>query len=97
MGLSAFFAFADDEVYQKTQAAAPPEIGAFDHVAFKVSDDGYNELVGRLKAADEPVRETDHGYCKSMYCTSPDGLVVEFTVDPPDVGRDRCAAPRRRA
>ena len=30
-------------------------------------------------------RETDHGYCKSVYATSPDGLIVEFTVDPPGV------------
>ena len=56
----------------------------FHHVAFKVDDTAYDELIGRLKAAGEPVRETDHGYCRSMYCTSPDGLIVEFTVDPPD-------------
>ncbi|HEX3575443.1 MAG TPA: VOC family protein [Rhodopila sp.] len=83
-GALAFFAFADNEVYQKCQAAAPPEIGAFYHVAFKVDDSTYEELVGRLKAAGEPVRETDHGYCRSMYCTSPDGLIVEFTVDLPE-------------
>jgi glyoxylase I family protein len=83
-GALAFFSFADDEVYQKCQSAAPPEIGSFHHVAFKVDDTAYDELIGRLKAAGEAVRETDHGYCRSMYCTSPDGLIVEFTVDPPD-------------
>jgi glyoxylase I family protein len=80
-GALAFFAFADDEVYEKTQAAAPAEIRAFDHIAFKVDEVAYGELVDRLKAAAEPVRETDHGFCRSMYCTSPDGLIVEFTVD----------------
>jgi glyoxylase I family protein len=85
-GALAFFSFADDEVYRKTQAEKPAEIGAFDHVAFKVDDATYDELVARLKAAGEPVRETDHGYCKSIYCTSPDGLIVEFTVDPPNTG-----------
>jgi catechol 2,3-dioxygenase-like lactoylglutathione lyase family enzyme len=80
----AFFCFADDEVYQKCQAERPPEIGNFDHVAFKVADETYDELLHRLKAADLPARENDHGYCRSMYCTSPDGLIVEFTVDPPD-------------
>lgn len=80
----AFFSFADDEVYRKTQAEKPAEIGSFDHVAFKVDDAAYDELVARLKASGEPVRETDHGYCRSMYCTSPDGLIVEFTVDPPN-------------
>lgn len=83
-GALAFFAFADDEVYQKCQAKVPPEIGNFDHIAFKVEDSTYNELVARLKAADQPVRETDHGFCRSMYCTSPDGLIMEFTVDVPE-------------
>ena len=82
-GALAFFCFADDEVYRKTQAEKPAEIRNFDHVAFKVDDAAYDELVSRVKAAGEPVRETDHGYCRSMYCTSPDGLIVEFTVDPP--------------
>src|SRR6202012_5228529 len=83
-GALAFFSFADDEVYRKTQAERPPEIGSFDHIAFKVDDGTYDELVGRVKAAGEAVRETDHGYCRSMYCTSPDGLIVEFTVDLPN-------------
>lgn len=83
-GALAFFSFADDEVYQKCQAKVPPEIGSFDHISFKVDDTTYGELVARLQAADEPVRETDHGYCRSMYCTSPDGLIMEFTVDPPE-------------
>ncbi len=83
-GALAFFSFADDEVYRKTQAERPAEIGSFDHIAFKVDDETYDELVGRAKAAGEAVRETDHGYCRSMYCTSPDGLIVEFTVDLPN-------------
>lgn len=83
-GALAFFSFADEEVYRKTQAEKPAEIGNFDHIAFKVDDDAYDELIARVRAANVPVRETDHGYCRSMYCTSPDGLVMEFTVDPPD-------------
>lgn len=85
-GALAFFSFADDEVYRKCQAAVPAEIRNFDHIAFKVDEAGYDELVARATAAGEPVRQTDHGYCRSMYCTSPDGLIVEFTVDGPDVG-----------
>jgi len=83
-GALAFFSFADDEVYQKCQAEKPPEIGSFDHIAFKVDEETYQELAARVKAAGEAVRESDHGYCKSMYCTSPDGLITEFTVDPPN-------------
>ncbi|HEY1933575.1 MAG TPA: VOC family protein [Acetobacteraceae bacterium] len=85
-GALAFFAFADDEVYEKTQAEKPAEIGSFDHIAFKVDDDTYDELVARVKASKLDLRENDHGYCRSMYTKSPDGLVVEFTVDPPHAG-----------
>jgi catechol 2,3-dioxygenase-like lactoylglutathione lyase family enzyme len=84
-GALAFFAFADPEVYKLVIAEKPPVVGSFDHVAFKASDRTYNEIVARLKAAGEPFRESDHGYCKSVYATSPDGLIVEFTVDPPGV------------
>jgi len=84
-GALAFFSFADDEIYQKCQAEKPPVIGNFDHISFKVDESTFAELLDRLHAAAEPVRVTDHGYCKSMYCTSPDGLIMEFTVDPPHV------------
>jgi glyoxylase I family protein len=84
-GALAFFSFADSDIYQLVIAEKPPVIGSFDHVAFKVSDRAYDEIVGRLKQADETFHETDHGYCKSVYATSPDGLIVEFTVDPPGV------------
>src|ERR1700693_6004655 len=52
-GALAFFSFADDEVYGKTQAEKPAEIGSFHHVAFKVDDETYDELVARVKAANE--------------------------------------------
>ncbi|HVZ06395.1 VOC family protein [Rhodopila sp.] len=86
-GALAFFSFADEEVYRKTQAERPAEIGNFDHISFKVDEPTFEELVARVRGAGLAVRITDHGYCKSMYCTSPDGLVMEFTVDPPDAAR----------
>ena len=84
-GALAFFSFADPDVYKLVIAEKPPVVGSFDHVAFKVSDRTYDEIVDRLKRAGETFRENDHGYCKSVYATSPDGLIVEFTVDPPGV------------
>ncbi len=83
-GALAFFGFADPAVHRLCVAEKPALVGNFDHVAFKVSDGTYDELLARLRAAGEAVRERDHGYCRSLYATSPDGLVVEFTVDPPD-------------
>jgi catechol 2,3-dioxygenase-like lactoylglutathione lyase family enzyme len=86
-GALAFFSFADDEVYRRTQAEKPAEIRNFDHIAFKVDDAGYDELAARIRGAGVALRETDHGYCRSMYCESPDGLIVEFTVDPPHAAK----------
>ena len=81
----AFFQFADPEMYERTQAKQPAEIGRYDHIALKVDESSYAELKARLDAAGEPFRETNHGYCKSIYTNSPDGLILEFTCDPPDV------------
>jgi glyoxylase I family protein len=86
-GALAFFQFADPEIYKLCVAERPAAIGSFDHVAFKVDAGTYDEIVGRLRRAGQTFRETDYGYCKSIYATSPDGLIVEFTVDPPDAAR----------
>jgi catechol 2,3-dioxygenase-like lactoylglutathione lyase family enzyme len=81
----AFFQFADPEMYELTQAERPAKIGRYDHIAFKAEPETYDELKRRLERAGEKFRETNHGYCKSIYTNSPDGLIVEFTCDPPDV------------
>jgi glyoxylase I family protein len=82
-GALAFFQFADPEIYALTQAAKP-RISSHYHIALKVGEDTYAELKGRLDRAGERFRETDHGYCKSIYTTTPDGMILEFTCDPPD-------------
>ena len=84
-GALAFFQFADEEMYELTQAKGPPKVGSHYHIALKASNQTYEELKARLNTAGEPFRETDHGYCKSIYTTSPDGMILEFTCDPPDV------------
>jgi glyoxylase I family protein len=80
----AFFQFADEDLYRLCMAERPPKVGFYDHIALKVDLDTYGELIARLKGADVAFREINHGYCKSIYASSPDGLVVEFTADPPD-------------
>jgi len=84
-GALAFFQFADPEMYALTQAKSPPKVDSHYHIALKASDRTYEELKSRLNAAGEPFRETDHGYCRSIYTRSPDGMILEFTCDPPDV------------
>jgi catechol-2,3-dioxygenase len=42
----------------------------------------------RLKAAGFKEPESfvlEHGYCRSVYVTDPNGMIVEFTRDHPDV------------
>jgi glyoxylase I family protein len=73
-------------LYELCQAEKPPKIGRHYHIAFKAEPETYDELKQRLERAGEKYRETNHGYCKSIYVASPDGLIVEFTEDPPDAG-----------
>ncbi|MBV9824528.1 MAG: VOC family protein [Alphaproteobacteria bacterium] len=80
----AFFQFADAEMYALTQAEGP-RVDSHYHIALKVGDATYDELKRRLHAAGETFRETDHGYCSSIYTRSPDGLILEFTRDPPSL------------
>src|SRR5579862_3229852 len=72
-GALAFFQFADEEMYQLTQAKEPPKVGSHYHIALKASEQTYAELKARLNAAGEKFRETDHGYCKSIYTIHPTG------------------------
>jgi len=57
----------------------------FDHVALETDADGQEAIHQRLVEADVEHYILDHGYCKSLYVYSPDGLSVEICVDPSDV------------
>ena len=81
-GALAFFQFADADAYEAMRALRPEQ---GQHFAMKVDPATYADIMTRIKATKLPLRETDHGYCKSIYTASPDGLKVEFTIDAPDV------------
>ncbi|MGH6989450.1 MAG: VOC family protein [Stellaceae bacterium] len=92
-GALAFFQYADEEVWEKSKAIFPEIPGSW-HISFKVTQPAFDEIAARLKAADISFRTTDHGYCLSLYVSSPDKLPLEFTVDPPnadDIDRMRRA------
>ncbi len=82
-GALAFFNFADAEAAAAYKAGKQP---LFVHIALAVTDAGQRAIKQRIEGAGLPVREVDHGYCKSIYVQDPDGLLVEFTSDPPDAG-----------
>ncbi|MFZ5782659.1 MAG: VOC family protein [Pseudomonadota bacterium] len=90
-GALAFFNFADPEAAARFQ---PKKQALFVHIALAVTEAAQDEIRRRLEQAALPVREVDHGYCKSIYVEDPDGLLVEFTSDPPDAGE---IAVRQRA
>jgi catechol 2,3-dioxygenase-like lactoylglutathione lyase family enzyme len=85
-GALAFFQFADAEVYERAKPIYP-NVSRFQHIALKVDQKTFDDIDRRVTANKVEKRVTDHGYCVSMYLESPDGLRVEFTVDPPDVER----------
>jgi glyoxylase I family protein len=78
----AFFQFADADDHAELYASTPQSLN---HVALAVEAGGQDELIRRLEAHDVHYRVVDHGYCRSLYISDPDGLAVEFTCDAVDV------------
>jgi glyoxylase I family protein len=92
-GALAFFQFANEE----DQKLFDPELAPspFRHVALKVDAEGQSELERRLREANWKPDNTyvlEHGYCRSLYTEDPNGMLLEFTVDVPEV--DQIAAER---
>jgi glyoxylase I family protein len=78
----AFFQFANGE----DQKLFDPDLlpSPFRHIALRVDADGQAELERRLQAAawnPEATFVLEHGYCRSLYTTDPNGMVLEFTAD----------------
>ena len=90
----AFFQFADEsdqELFDPDLAPSP-----FRHIALQVDDEGQRELQRRLTEANwkpEGTYVLEHGYCRSLYTEDPNGMLLEFTVDVPEV--DEVNAARR--
>ena len=60
----------------------------FHHIALNVDAETQQGIEKRLKDAgyQEPQSFVlEHGYCRSVYVTDPNGMIVEFTLDHPDV------------
>lgn len=78
------FMHADGEMKAKLESIAIPETV---HVALKVDADQQQGILARLVAESyEPPKyfEIDHVFVRSLYVYDPDGLLVEFAVDPED-------------
>jgi len=82
----AFFQFvdADDQRHFGPELASSP----FRHIALATDERTQNEIGDRIKMAGITAPRTfriDHGYCLSLYVVDPNGLILEFTLDPPDI------------
>lgn len=81
----AFFQFAKDEDQELFDPPLP--MSPFRHIALQVESDAQDAIAARLAAAGytEPATFVlEHGYCKSLYATDPNGLIVELTADHPN-------------
>jgi catechol 2,3-dioxygenase-like lactoylglutathione lyase family enzyme len=86
----AFFQFADPADHAELAANLPQSLN---HVAVATTAAQQAEVIARLDAHGIRHRVVDHGYCRSLYVSDPDGSTLELTVDPPDA--DAIAAVRR--
>lgn len=85
-GALAFFQFAKPEDAEQFGPEMP--FTPFHHIALKVDAEVQNGIEQRLKAAGYGPPQMfvlEHGYCRSLYATDPNGMIVEFTVDHPEV------------
>lgn len=80
----AFFQFEQDSDYEQFGPQFRPS--PFIHIALKTDQETQQAIKERLEKADWEHFILEHGYCESLYATDPDGLILEFTVDHPDVG-----------
>jgi glyoxylase I family protein len=95
-GALAFFKFAkpeDEDLFGPKMPASP-----FHHIALNVDRETQQGIEKRLAAAGYKEPQTyvlEHGYCRSVYVTDPNGLILEFTLDSPrvvEINRDRRAS-----
>jgi len=94
-GALAFFQFANPDD-QKLFGPKMPD-SPFHHIALTVDAETQKGIEERIKAAGIKPPQTyvlEHGYCRSVYVTDPNGLILEFTLDAPEVeqiNKDRMA------
>jgi catechol 2,3-dioxygenase-like lactoylglutathione lyase family enzyme len=87
-GALAFFQFANREDQEQFGPKMP--FTPFHHIALYVDQKTQQGIEKRLKAAGYKEPQSfvlEHGYCRSVYATDPNGMIVEFTLDHPDVER----------
>jgi glyoxylase I family protein len=84
-GALAFFQFANPSDQELFGPKMPPS--PFHHIALNVDAETQKDLEKRIEKAGykEPATFVlEHGYCRSVYITDPNGMILEFTLDAPN-------------
>jgi len=79
----AFFCMSDPKHHQIFKS---PSTQLFNHIALKVDAATQDQILERIRASGYKNFTIEHGYCRSLYVTDPDGLRLEFTVDAQNLG-----------
>ena len=80
----AFFQFASADDQKQFGPKMPPS--PFHHIALNCDSSFQDQVKSRLDATGyraPNVYVLEHGYCKSLYATDPNGMILELTVDNP--------------
>jgi len=87
-GALAFFQFekpSDQDEFGPKMPFTP-----FHHIALNVDAETQDAIEARIKAAGYKEPEhfvLEHGYCRSVYATDPNGMIVEFCRDAPNAAQ----------
>jgi len=84
-GALAFFQFADPDDQREFGPRMPQS--PFHHIALAVDAETQKAIEERIKLAGYREPDTyilEHGYCRSVYVTDPNGMILEFTLDSPE-------------
>ena len=87
-GALAFFQFATKE--DAEQFGPPMPFSPFHHIALNIDGAAQAAIEKRIAAAGLKEPRTfvlEHGYCRSVYVTDPNGMIVELTRDAPNVAQ----------
>jgi catechol 2,3-dioxygenase-like lactoylglutathione lyase family enzyme len=89
-GAIAFFEWKGVELPPRKDSGIPASGRQFDHISVAVdSDADLDELRARLSDAGADVSDlVDHGLVRSIYCTDPNGISLEFSVAARDLVAD---------
>jgi catechol-2,3-dioxygenase len=90
----AFFQFYDDD-FARRHAPPPPDC-PFRHIALLVDEQTQQAISERAQCAGVEPTFVDHGYCKSLYLTDPNGLGLSSPSTIPKSTRSTPAGESRR-